>query len=86
LNPGQVKSKVEKVSTATSLLSIHHKGLDHVCLTQCQFICGMVLWCADTLKPGPVTADLTTVIHSYKSLINNIKLVHSLTQSVIALN
>jgi len=37
--------------------------------------------CADTLKPwfesGPVTADLTTtVLHSYKLLINGVKPVH----------
>jgi len=47
-------------------------------------IFGMVLLCADTFKTqlesGPVTADLTTtVVHSDKSLINNIKSVHSIT-------
>jgi len=44
----------------------------------------MVLLCTGTLKPllesGPVTADLTTtVVHSYKLLINDGKPVHSLT-------
>jgi len=54
-------------------------------LAQCQnkvigwgimFIFGMVLHCADTktwLKSGPVVADLTTtVVHSNKSMINDI--------------
>jgi len=46
------------------------------------FICGVVLRCAGTLKPrlesGPVTGDLTTaVVHSYKLLINDFKLVHT---------
>jgi len=46
------------------------------------FICGMVLRCDGTLKLeyGPVTADLTTtVVHSSKLLINDIKPDHSLT-------
>jgi len=45
------------------------------------FVCGMVLRCAGTVKPksGPVTAGLTTtVVHSSKLLINDIKPVHSL--------
>jgi len=64
-------------------------------LAQCQFkvtgwgimfICGMVLRCAGTIKPGlsqagPVTADLTTtVVNSYKLLINVVN-TRSLTQS-----
>jgi len=44
------------------------------------FICGMVLHCSGRInlaKSGQVTADLTaTVIHSYKSLINNAKAVN----------
>jgi len=61
-------------------------------LPQCQFkvtgwdimfICGMVLRCAGTLKPGlslnQLQADLTTTVaHSYKSLTNDVKPVHSL--------
>jgi len=48
------------------------------------FICGMVLRCAGTLKPGlsqeQLQQDLTTtVVHSYKLLIN-VKPVLSLTQ------
>jgi len=56
------------------------------------FICGMVLPCAgtscfpgkhSTLKPrlesGPVTADMTTtVVHSSKLLINDVKPTHSI--------
>jgi len=47
------------------------------------FICGMILWVCWDIKPrlesGPVTADLTTtVVHSSKLLINNVKPVHSL--------
>jgi len=47
------------------------------------FICGMGLWCASTIKPGlslvrPVSEDLkTTVVHSYKSPLNDVKPVHS---------
>jgi len=61
-------------------------------LAQCQFnvtgwgimfICGMVLRCAGTfntrLKSRPVTADLTTtVVHSSKLLLNDVKPDHSL--------
>jgi len=47
------------------------------------FICGMVFDGVISLKTrlesGPVTADLTTtVIHSYKLLINDVKPDHSL--------
>jgi len=42
------------------------------------FISGMVL--KPGLSTGPVTADLTTiVVHRHKSLINDVKPVHSLT-------
>jgi len=41
------------------------------------FICGMVLGCVGTFKTrlesGPVAADLTTVVHSSKLLINDVK-------------
>jgi len=48
------------------------------------FICGIVLWCTDALKPrlesGTVTADLTTTVtHKYKLLINDVKPVQSLS-------
>jgi len=50
------------------------------------FICRMVLQCATNLKTwlesGPVTTDFTTtVIRSYKLLINAVKPVHSLYNS-----
>jgi len=43
-----------------------------------------VCWHIKTrLESGPVTADLTTtVVHSYKQLINDVKPVHSLIQSI----
>jgi len=49
-------------------------------------VVGMVLWCAGTLKSGlslnHITADLTTtVIRSYKLLINNVKAVHSILRT-----
>jgi len=68
--------------------------LEQGCLAQCQFkvtgwgimfICGMVLRCAGTLKPGPVTADLTTtVVHSSKLPINDVKPDHSLTLNIMS--
>jgi len=68
-------------------------------LAQCQFevpgqgilfICGIVIWCAGKLthgfESGPVTADLTTtVVHSYKLLINEVKPVHTQLNNVITL-
>jgi len=50
------------------------------------FIFAMVLGCVGTFKTWlesePVTEDLTTaVVHSYKLLLNGVKLVHSLTHS-----
>jgi len=46
-------------------------------------ICGMVLWYASTetrLQSLPGIADMTTtVVHSYKLLINDVKPIHSLT-------
>jgi len=46
-----------------------------------------VLAIKTSLESGPVTADLTTtVIHSYKLLINDVKPVHSLTHSMNEIN
>jgi len=53
------------------------------------FICGMVLVCwhfKTRLVSGPVTADLiTTVVHSSKLLINDVKPDHSLFVFIIRL-
>jgi len=53
------------------------------------FICGMVLrvcWYLKTqLESGPVTTDLTTtVVHSYRLLINDIKHSHTLLVNIFA--
>jgi len=72
------------------------KGLEQGWSTRCQFkvtgwgiqfICGMILgacWHFKTrLESGPVTTDpATTDVNSYKSLINAVKPVHSLTHSL----
>jgi len=74
-------------------LAFTFKGVEDGWLARCQFkvtgwgimlIYGMVLRCAGTLKiwlqSGPVTADLTTtVVHSSKLLINDVKPHQSLT-------
>jgi len=49
------------------------------------FICGMVLRYAGILKPGLSLAQLQqiTVMHNYKLLINDVKLIHSLTLNMV---
>jgi len=41
------------------------------------FVCGMVLWYADTLKPGlSLLQHIWPLTHSYKLLINDVKPLH----------
>jgi len=49
------------------------------------FFCGIVLRCIGKLKPGfnldelQLICMITTIVHSYKLLINNVKRVQSLS-------
>jgi len=69
LKPGLILDQVQvffiTLSLATYQLMYKHYNIQYV---QCNY--------------GPVTADLTTtVVHSYKSLINHVKPVNSFTRN-----
>jgi len=90
---GRVESKIEKLAPVAFLVRVHHlrprSGLVrpmsvksdwvgyHVYLRHGTSVC----WHNKSrLESGSVTADLTdTVVHSYKSLIKDVKPVYSLT-------
>jgi len=70
--PGRAKSKIEKLTPIVSLT-----GWDIMSF------CGMLLASQTWLQFGSVTENLTTTVeHSYKSLRNDVKSIHSLNHSI----
>jgi len=85
--PSRIKSKTENWHLLLPWLTFTIKGLNEMGY---HIICGVVLWCTGILKPGFSTDQLqqitdltTTVVHSYKLLLNNVKPVLPLSMILV---